>query len=93
MDQRAPQAEAPCLAPASVTTWSNLSRSCLIRASLLLLIPVVLGACFPTMQTPEITPGLHLDAGAMVLGDFGRPTTPRTLVDLFVTARVRVGRR
>jgi hypothetical protein len=40
-----------------------------MRFSLLLLAPAVLGACFPTMQTPEVTPGLHLDAGAMVLGD------------------------
>jgi hypothetical protein len=40
-----------------------------MRCSLLLLAPALLGACFPTMQTPEVTPGLHLDAGAMVLGD------------------------
>jgi hypothetical protein len=36
---------------------------------MLCLAPVLLGACFPTMQTPEITPGLHFDAGAMALSD------------------------
>jgi hypothetical protein len=31
--------------------------------------PLGLDACFPTMQTPAVAPGLHLDAGAMALGD------------------------
>jgi hypothetical protein len=43
---------------------------------------VFLGACFPAMQTPEVTPGLHFDAGAMVLSDQRRDGRTQGL-DLF----------
>lgn len=32
-------------------------------------LTLALGACFPTMQTARIDPGLHLDAGVTWLGD------------------------
>lgn len=41
-------------------------RLCALYAAM---APGYFGACFPTMQTPEVTPGLHLDAGATVLSD------------------------
>jgi hypothetical protein len=40
-----------------------------------MLAPWLLSACFPAMQTPEITPGPHLDAGVMALSDQRRDGT------------------
>jgi len=40
-----------------------------MRLFLPLLVLPVLGACFPTMQTPTISPGPHLDEGLMALSD------------------------
>jgi hypothetical protein len=51
-------------------------------AARIAVLPLLLGACFPTMQTPEVNPGFHLDAGAMVLGDQVRNGEPQG-TDLF----------
>lgn len=53
------------------------------------------GAEWRTAPLPAIEVGLlvnHYQEGA-VYGDFGQPTVPRTLADLYVAARVRLGKR
>jgi hypothetical protein len=60
-----------------------------------LLLVLSAGAQSHRPGLPAIEAGVlidHYQEGA-VYGDFGQPTTSRTLVDFFVTARVRVGRR
>jgi len=39
------------------------------RYALCILSAVLLGACFPTFQSPRIDPGFHVDAGITYIGD------------------------
>ncbi len=57
-----------------------------------LLLAFAIGATWEVAGRPGIEVGLlrnHYEEGA-VYGDFGQPTTPRTLYDLFIGARFRV---
>jgi hypothetical protein len=50
------------------------------------------GASWDTPGRPAVEVGIllnHYDEGA-VYGDFGQPTTPRTLVDLYIGGRLRL---
>jgi hypothetical protein len=56
------------------------------------LMTFAVGASWDAPAQPAIEAGIllnHYDEGA-VYGDFGQPTTPRTLVDLYIGGRVRL---
>ena len=58
------------------------------------MVALAVGASWPTAGRPMVEVGLlrnRYREGAR-FGDFGQPTTPRTLYDLFVGVRVGVGR-